>query len=323
MKKILCGIDLGGTKLSVALVTSTGIIIDKKTTCNHVGACCDGIVEIMVSFLQELLQKNYYTYEHLCGIGVAFPGHIKSKEGVCITTSNLSAGFENYPLKQKLEDFCQGVPVYTENDANAQAYAEYRFGAGKGYNNMVFVTLSTGIGAGVIINGSLLRGKHGTAGELGHTIINDHSKRRCTCGNYGCLMTEASGLFLGCMAIDWICKGVNTQLSITENNAQQVVSGELIKKGLEIDDPLALAVMYESANAVGTALYNVFQLFNPDIIVLGGGLLNWGQPYLDRIRGQFHKGADSMLGHEVKIVQWQMGTHAGVVGASALPLENM
>ncbi|MBC7961090.1 MAG: ROK family protein [Vallitaleaceae bacterium] len=321
MEKLLCGIDLGGTKLSAGLVTIEGKLIDEIRTHDHIHKDNDGIILDMVMLVNALLERNKFTEEDLLGIGVVFPGHINSKTGISITTSNLATGFKNYPFRASIQKHFNQAKVYVDNDANAQAFAEFKYGAGKGFEDMIFVTVSTGIGAGIIINGRLLRGASGTAGEIGHTIIRPESTRKCTCGNYGCLMTQGCGLFLQDIAKDKIRSGIVSTLGVTLENAQDLVTGPLMKNGLDQGDPLSEAVVYECADAIGIALYNLFQLYNPPIIVLGGGLINWGPIYLDRIREKFHLLAKDMLIDEMKIEFTQIGKDAGVIGASTLPLE--
>lgn len=321
MKKYLIGIDLGGTKLAIGLVSLEGKLIDEVVTYQHVEKCCDAIVEDMAVFTNALLDKNGVTLKDVLGLGVVFPGHIRSGEGVCITTSNLSAGFEGYPLKNKLEERFDGIHIFVDNDANAQAYAEFVYGAGRGSTDMIFVTISTGVGAGIIIDKKLYRGITGTAGEIGHTVVDAHSKRRCTCGNHGCLMTSSCGMFLPVMAKEHLLKGVKSTQGVTVENCHETVTGQSVKVGLTNGDPLSEAIMKESAETIGLALYNLHQLYNPEIFVLGGGLMNWGQPYLNAIKKTFHQMADRTLFDPVDIVVSAIGSDAGILGASSLPME--
>lgn len=324
MEKLLCGIDLGGTKLSIGLVDGdNGKVLDTISTNDHAQKVEDGIIEDIVCLVRKLLEKNNVRDEDLMGIGVVFPGHIRAKDGITITTSNFATGFKNFPFRQRIQEAFPKVPVFTDNDANAQAYAEYKYGAGKGYENLIFMTVSTGIGAGIIVDGALMRGMTGTAGEVGHTIINPNSKRKCTCGNYGCLMPQACGLFLGDMAVDWLKAGVKNDLGVTLENAHDKVDGFLVKKGLDKGDELAKAIMIESADSVAIALYNLFQLFNPSAIVLGGGLINWGPVYIDRITERFHELAGDMLVDEMKILTTGIGENSGIIGAASLSLEHI
>lgn len=323
MERYLLGIDLGGTKLAIGLVTSEGKLIDEVITHQHVNKDCDGIVEDMENFAHVLLKKNGLSFSDIFGAGIVFPGHIKSPEGICITTSNLRAGFKDYPLKDKIETRFGGIKVVVDNDANAQAYAEFMYGAGKGTTNMIFVTVSTGVGAGIIIDKKLYRGLTGTAGEIGHTVIDPHSRRQCTCGNYGCVMTSSSGMFLSSMAEDHLRNGVKSLQGITFENCQTAVTGESVKVGLSKSDPLSMAIMNESADTIGLALYNLHQLYNPEIFVLGGGLMNWGKEYLDAIKAKFYSMAEGMIFEPINIVMSETGSDAGILGASSLPLESL
>ena len=189
MNNFFCGVDLGGTKLSVGIVDGEGTVIDKILVKDHTKKPELMVVEEIALLVKKLIKKNNLDEEDLPGIGVGFPGHVRFEEGITITSSNLR-GFKNYPLREELQKQFR-IPVVVDNDANAQAYGEFTYGAGKGYNTMIFMTISTGIGAGIVINRKIFRGLTGTAGEIGHTIIDSRSKRKCTCGNYGCLMTCA------------------------------------------------------------------------------------------------------------------------------------
>jgi len=194
MSNVFCGVDIGGTKCSIALVDDTGIILDKIYTCAHVDKGDDARISLVVKFIKDLIGRNGLKESDLPGIGVGCAGHIRFRDGVVITTSNLK-GFKNYPLRDELQSHFS-IPVILDNDTNAQALGEYKFGAGQGYDDMVFVTVSTGIGAGIILNKNLYRGASGTAGEFGHTIVEPDSELICTCGNRGCLMACACGLAL-------------------------------------------------------------------------------------------------------------------------------
>ncbi|PKM96351.1 MAG: hypothetical protein CVU84_01135 [Firmicutes bacterium HGW-Firmicutes-1] len=321
MEKLLCGVDLGGTKLSAGLVTLDGTIVDEICTYDHTQKDSDGIVMDIVALVNSLLEKNSLTEDNLLGLGVGFAGHVRYKDGTTITTSNLTAGFKNYPFKANIQKHFNTIKVFVDNDANAQTFAEYKYGAGKGYEDMIFMTISTGIGAGIISNGKLLRGITGTAGEVGHTIIRPESDRKCGCGNYGCLMTQACGLFLADIAIDKINVGIKSSLGITIENAHEKINGVTVKTGLDEGDELSKAIVFESADSIAIALYNLFQLYNPPIIVLGGGLVNWGSLYIDRIREKFHLLAKDMLIDEIKIEYTAIGKNAGIIGAASLPLE--
>jgi len=320
MKKILCGVDIGGTKLSVALVDMSGKIMDVSTDFDHAEKSEQGLTDQVCANIKKLLQKNALKESDLIGIGIGCAGHIRFKDGVIITTSNLK-GFKNYPLRDAVQaNF--SVPVILDNDANAQAFGEFRFGAGKGYNDMVFLTISTGIGAGIIINNRLYRGVTGTAGEFGHTIVEPESELTCTCGNRGCLMSVACGMALPHLFEKKIKEGMIPTLPLPDGFEYSQVDGKLLKRGLRLDDPVSKSIIADSGRYVGIGIYNIFQALNPPLIVLGGGLLSWGDFYMDQIRATFNEYVRDMIFDPIDIRVSEIGCHAGVIGAASLATES-
>jgi glucokinase len=319
MPGTLCGVDIGGTKCSIALINTDGKILDKIYTCAHVEEGETGMVAMIAGHVKEIIERNNLKQSDLPAIGVGCAGHIRKSDGVIITTSNLE-GFSNYPLRAELQSHFE-IPVILDNDANAQAYGEYKFGAGKGYEDMIFVTISTGIGAGIIIDGRLYRGMTGTAGEVGHTIVEPGSELVCTCGNKGCLMACACGMALPYLFEKKLKEGMQTKIKMPPNFNISKINGQTIKKGLDMDDPLSKAVITDSAYYVGIGLYNLFQTLNPPLIVLGGGLTNWGEFYLDKIKETFYLLARDMIFDPIKITLSDIIGEAGVIGAAALSLE--
>ena len=319
MEKLFCGVDLGGTKLSVGLIDTEGRLHDKITVYDHRGKEEILIVDQISQLIRELLTRNNLVESDLHGIGVGFPGHVRYRDGHTLTTSNLK-GFKNFPLRQAFEKNFT-LPVLIDNDANAQALCEFKFGAGRGYESLIFLTISTGIGAGIILNKKLYRGITGTAGEFGHTIVNSDNKQICTCGNEGCLMACACGLALPYLFKRKIEQGMKTKLPLPVDFDFSKVDGKLIMQGLEINDPVSRSVIEECADYIGIAVYNIFQVFNPPLIILGGGLTCWGESYLTRVRIKFRELARDMIFDKIDIVEAEAGCDAGLIGAAALIME--
>jgi len=319
MKNILCGVDIGGTKLSIALVTADGKIIDKCIDCDHVSKTECGLTDQVKASINRLLKKNGLQESDLLGIGIGCAGHIRFRDGVIITTSNLK-GYKSYPLRDTIR-LSYKVPVILDNDANAMAFGEFKFGAGRGFNDMVFLTISTGIGAGIIIDKRLYRGMTGTAGEFGHTIIEAGSDLTCTCGNKGCLMAVACGMALPHLFQKKLKEGRSTKLQLPSDFDYSKVDGRLLKKGLDIDDQLSKEIILDSGRYVGIGLYNIFQALNPQLIVLGGGLLSWGDFYIEHIRKTFYELAGDMMYDPVEILVSDIGPDSGVIGAASLVLD--
>lgn len=329
MAELICGVDLGGTKIAVALVDAAGRIHRKEVIRGHRGKTEDAIVAAIAEAVGRLCDgeglgeverpDGPLQPTELLGIGVGTSGHVDCRRGVVLTNSNLP-GFTDYPLRRTLQEHFN-LPVAIDNDANAQAYAEFCFGAGRGAPNMVFVTVSTGIGAGIIIDSRLYRGVNGTAGEIGHTIVNPHSTIRCGCGNYGCLMAHASGLALPQVVREKLDQG-RYAVSIDLRSLQDhELTGEVIKRGLDAGDPLCTEIVTEYADYLAIGLHNLYQSFNPGLIVLGGGLTEWGPVYLERVEERFYELAREMMYERVEIRPAELGADAAVLGAAALMLE--
>jgi len=319
MEKFLCGVDLGGTKLSIGLVHPDGRIHDKIVVYDHVNKNETWVVDQITRLIRQLLSRNKFKESDLRGIGIGFPGHVRYKDGFTLTTSNLK-GFKNFPLREAVgKNF--SVSVLIDNDANAQAFCEFKFGAGRGYDSLIFLTISTGIGAGIILDKKIYHGVTGTAGEFGHTIVDPNFDLVCTCGNRGCLMACACGLSLPHLFRKKTEEGLRTTLALPDDFHYTQVDGKMIKKGLDIDDPISKAIVLECADYIGIGIYNIFQIFNPPVIVLGGGLLSWGEIYFNRIKSKFYELARDMIFDRIEITQSEAGGDAGLIGAAALLLE--
>lgn len=319
MDKVLCGVDIGGTKLSTALVDYEGNIIDKSIVYDHVDKPEDLFVEQVSLNIKALFHKNNLQESDVQGIGMGCAGHLRFRDGVMITTSNLK-GFKNYPLRDAVQSYFK-IPVILDNDANAQAFGEFKFGAGVHFNSMIFLTISTGIGAGIILNHKLYRGFTGTAGEFGHTIVNPDLDLLCTCGNKGCLMSCACGMALPHLFKEKLKEGMESVLDLPENFDFSNVDGKFIKKGFEEGDLICHEIILDTGFYLGIGIYNIFQVFNPPLIVLGGGLLSWGDIYLNKIKETFYEYAKDMIYDPLEIVVSKIGPDAGVIGAASLPLE--
>jgi len=322
MEKLICGVDLGGTKLAAALFKQDGSRVDMEMIHDHKDLDHDETVFRIADLVKQLLTRNDLDLTDLLGVGVGLAGHILHREGLIITTSNFKKNYYHFPMVAKLEKEFNGIKVFLDNDANTQALGEYKYGAGSDgdYDSLVYMTISTGIGAGLVINRKMFRGRSGTAGEIGHSIINMDSDAKCTCGNYGCLMALSSGLFFPELYKRKLEEGMKSSLGITMETAGEV-DGHLVSRGYKGGDPVSIALVEDSADMVGFGVFNIFQLLNPDVIVLGGGLMNFGDSFTNRIREKFCSLTKEMMCEDMEILVSDMGTDAGLLGAAALVLE--
>jgi len=251
----LLGIDIGGTKTTVALANKIDAPFAKQTfkTCPENGA--KNLVERIKNVFESLCLDNKIEKEQVTLAGVACPGPLDVKNGKIIHIATM--GFRDVPIKSMLENALE-MPIFLENDANCAALAESVIGVGKGLDPLVYVTVSTGVGSGIVVNGKILSGAFSSAGEIGHLTV-EPDGAICPCGKKGCLERYSSGT-----AIAELASAINNK----EITAKQVF--DLARKG----DTAMIKIIEEAADKLGLALSNVYHLIDPQVIVLGGSVIN-------------------------------------------------
>jgi glucokinase len=294
------GLDLGGTKIAAALVDESGTVMKATEIPTEAVEGPDAVIRRMEYLAREL--ANHVPSRELQGVGVAAPGPLNVRTGIVYGPPNLP-GWDAIPLQAELQDRL-GLPTILDNDGNAAALAEMELGAGVGVRDMIYITISTGIGGGVVLDGQIRRGSSGSAAEIGHQVI-DVNGPVCPCGNRGCLETLASGTAIRKVARERIGQDMDARAV-----AQLAVEGNLIAKGL----------LDEVYGYLGVGLVNVVQMFDPTVIVIGGGVAQIGKPLFDRL--QFAVDTNSFRSPSlpsVKVLPAKLGTRAGVIGAALLP----
>ena len=236
-----------------------------------------------------------------------------------MTSSNLP-DWEDYPLRDAAGARL-GYPIVIDNDSHCAALAEYRFGAGRGSQYMCYVTFSTGYGMGVVIDGKVYRGAVGSTGEIGHTIVVPDGKL-CTCGKHGCVMAYACGLALSRDACERVRSGESTSLRDTCGSAPDYISGEMIANAAQNGDPLALDLIKNAARYFGISLANILELFNPEVLVIGGGLAKMGPMLLDPCFQAMRQNTHPELRNATRFELSKLWDDAGIIGAAALIWEN-
>jgi glucokinase len=304
------GIDIGGTKIAGALVDAQGQIVLEERVPSPAGD-----PEAMVDAVVGLIQRLSANHE-VIGAGVAAAGFIDADQSTIIYAPNIS--WRNEPFKAKLEAKLD-IPVIIENDANAAGWAEYRYGAGRGYKHMIMLTIGTGVGGAVIADSHMLRGGFGIAGELGHLRVVPNGLA-CGCGQHGCLESYASGSALLRAAKELAVSGdpAGQRLREIEAEAGQLTGLEVYKAILENDEG-ALRILSDLGSWLGQAIASLVAVLDPEIVVIGGGVSAAGELLLNPIR-------DAYLAHlpargyrpELKITTAEFVNDAGVVGAADL-----
>jgi glucokinase len=318
-KRYRIGIDLGGTKLAAGVVDGDGAIRGKAVSYDHAGADEETVLGLIERNADAALAQAGASRSDAAGVGVLFPGHVRWPEGITLTTSNLP-GFKDYPLRERVEKRL-GIPCLADNDCNAQTLGEHRYGAGRGSSHMVFMTVSTGVGGGIVVDGKLYRGRTGTAGEFGHMIVDATGAQSCTCGNRGCLMGAASGI-----RIPDAARRAADRLEAAGSCADLpsgcgdygALDGIVLAAGCAEGNELCREVVEEFARYVGIGFYNVFQMLNPELIVVGGGLLNLPDFFFDGAVRTCYELAGTMMYDRMEIRRGTLGADAGILGAAAL-----
>ncbi|OMC73548.1 sugar kinase [Paenibacillus odorifer] len=267
VESYVVGIDLGGTKIAAALFDSKGTVLKRELMETAGARTAKEVVQRMIDMIRSVSEGRPLT-----GVGLASPGAVNSQDGIVIHGTNLPE-WDNVPLKHWME-LELGVEVKVVNDANAAAWGEYVRGAGKGADNMVYVTFSTGIGAGIVIDGKLLLGKNSFAGELGHNII-DPNGTECSCGRFGCWEVFASGTAIRDMALRSMESRPSMITELANINGEKITSRHVFE-AMALNDPVAVEVIDRSIHYMALGLANAVHTFNPDRIVIGGGVSKAG-----------------------------------------------
>jgi glucokinase len=311
MKNYVVGVDLGGTKISTALSDLEGKIINQTTvpTDAHEGEM--PVLNRIINSIEKVVNDSNVSYEDIKGIGIGSPGPLDAKQGIIITTPNLP--FKNFNLVKPISEKF-GVPVFLDNDANVAAIGEFMFGAGKGAENIVFFTVSTGVGGGAILNGKVYRGHTSNALEIGHMTVAPHGPR-CNCGNVGCVEATSSGTAIAKRAHEALSTKVETSLRKYEN----VTSYEVFVEAAA-GDSVAKDIIDDAMNYLGIAVANAVSIFDPEYVIIGGGVSKAGDVVFDTVRKVVNKRCFKSMAESVKIVPAGLGTDAGLIGAVALAL---
>jgi glucokinase len=310
MNRLAIGIDLGGTQVRAALIDEAGNVQKRAA----LSTAADEGPSVVTEQLRQLAHSVSagVSPDRLIGVGVSSPGPIDTVRGVALSIPTL-AGFVDVPFRKMIEHSI-GLPVWLENDGVAAALGEWRFGAGRTYDNLIYITVSTGIGGGVVSDGRLLHGRRGLAAHVGHmTIVRDGEI--CLCGNRGCWEAYASGTAFAQRA-RLRADGVPSALG----NGGAPIDGRAVFAAASRGDELACALVAEEADLLGVGVANLLHLYSPDIVVIGGGMANG----FDLLRpGMAARVASAAMPsfRDTKIVRAALGDNSGLIGAAALAFD--
>src|SRR5215217_2819428 len=305
-ESLVFAVDLGGTHLRAALVDDTGRILKHLKQETPKGDSAEGIVAALVKAAKSWDCRQ----QPVVAASIMVPGPVDSEKAVILQAPNLPS-LVNFALKAELEQKL-GWPVFIENDANAAAVGEMWMGAARGCRDVVSVTLGTGVGGGMVLDGKLWRGSHGSGGEIGHTTVDPFSGLKCKCGNTGCLELFASATAIVRMTRESLSLFPETRLTSGELTAERVY--EAGREG----DELALAVFKRFGMYLGIGLANIINLIDPQIIVITGGAANGWDLFASEMYRQVEERAFRTTAQQVKIARAECGDNAGLLGAARL-----
>jgi glucokinase len=309
---MIAGVDLGGTKILAGLFDQQGQLMGERLVLTRPDQGLETVLDRMVSLVGELMQE-YAPGQKLEAVVVGAPGPLNSETGLIYEAPNLK--WKQVPLREVLQGALQ-VPVWVDNDANLAALGEYTYGYPLEYEVLLYLTVSTGIGGGIIIDGEIYRGIDGGAGEFGHMTILPRGPV-CGCGNHGCLEALASGTAIARAAREEVSQGRCRAVREAVKGRLEDIDARLIAELATGGDAEAGRIMEEAIGYLGIGVANLVNLFNPRAIVIGGGLS--GYPgMLDRVRQVVKERAYSSLGENLKILPAKLGGRAGLIGCLAL-----
>lgn len=307
------GIDVGGTNVKIALVNEKVGIVYSNSIPTRAEMGYEYTVNSMKEAIKELLKETNTSAKDVEGMGFGFPGQIDCQKGIVRLAPNIP-GWVDVPIAEIMEkEF--GIPTRVDNDVRCAALGELNFGAGKGCENLVCITVGTGIGSGLIINGKLVRGASNAAGEIGHIKLDMTGGPLCGCGDRGCLEAFASGPSIVAMAEEYIKGGKSTKY---RELANPDITPYVVSVAAQQGDPVAKRIFTIIGEYIGVGLASVVNLLNPEKIIIGGGVAAAGDILMTPIKETLVKRAMPISGGAVEVVPAQLGNTAGVIGASLL-----
>jgi glucokinase len=308
------GVDLGGTNIKVGVVDEHGNIVGRADRKTNLPRPAESIVESIAETVKDACVNAGITIEQAENIGIGTPGAADRKTGVVLYSNNL--GFNNTPLGPMLKEVLKHE-VYVENDANAAAYGEFIAGAGKGYSDILVITLGTGVGSGIIIDGKIFTGSNCCGAEIGHMVI-EYNGAACSCGRKGCFEAYSSATALIRMTKDAMNRNPESEMWKIAKSIE-LVNGKTAFDGMRAGDQTAKEVVQEYIERLGCGLVNVVNIFQPELLLLGGGICREGTTLTDPLKAIIERDCYCVNPEKAtKLDTAKLGNDAGIIGAANL-----
>ena len=311
--RYIVGIDVGGTNIVVGTVAEDGsevVGLVSEPTLPQQGA--DAVVERIVKLARASMAQG--PRREIAGVGIGSPGPLDTKTGVVLMTPNL--GWINMPLRDRIAD-ALALPATLDNDANCAIFGEWWRGAARGADHVVGLTIGTGIGGGIVLGGQIYHGVSDIAGEIGHMTI-DANGRRCKCGNYGCLEAYASGPAIAARAVEGIESGAETALPQYVAGDLSRITAQVVYEAAHDGDAYALEMVRDTAKLLGAGVANIVNIFNPEVVVICGGVTLAGDTLFGPLRSEVQRRVFKPAWEACRILPGVLTGTAGVYGAAAV-----
>jgi glucokinase len=307
------GVDIGGTKIALGIVDRSGRILAQGRTPMIANGTPEAALDAVVSAIDSMLT----TSGQIEGIGICAPGPLDPQSGVVLNPPNLPC-WRNFPLAEKVRAK-YSVPVKVDNDANAAALAETLWGAARGFQYVFYATIGTGIGTGIVFDGSIYHGKTGSAGEGGHVSI-DYRGPVCGCGKRGCIEILAAGPAIGARARDKVAAEPSRGKMLLDlvNGNLSAITSQHVREAFESGDPLARKVLEDTVHLLTIWLGNIVDLLDPDVIVVGGGVAAMIRSFFEEIKSGLPDWCVNPRASEIPLLMAHYGADAGIAGGAAL-----
>ncbi|MBQ9306939.1 MAG: ROK family protein [Clostridia bacterium] len=308
------GLDIGGTGIQIGLVDEKGHILERGEIVTNTSAPFSEQVHAMASCVQDLIDRSGYSLLDIASIGAGVPGVADQKTGEVIFCTNL--GWTHVPFREEFRKYFD-KPVFVDNDATVAGLAESVAGVSAGSSSSVFITIGTGIGSGIIINGRIWSGAHGVGSELGHAIL-ELDGEPCTCGNHGCVERYCSATAIIRMARELLARHPESSMMDACEGDLKKINARIVIDAAREGDPVAIKVFRRFVKALGQTIANVVNILDPEMIVLGGGVAKAGSFLLDAVRAEV---PNYILYKDLpfaRIELARLGADAGIIGAAML-----
>jgi glucokinase len=311
------GVDVGGTKVAAGLVNSAGEIMHQTRVPMVATDAAAGLRAVIsaIDSVQSAANADAKAAGSISGIGICAPGPLDPRTGVVVNPPNLP-GWRNFPLAAEITK-AYHLPVRVDNDGNAAALAEALWGAGRGYRNIFYATIGTGIGTGIVFDGRIYHGRTGAAAEGGHVTI-DYRGPRCKCGKLGCIEILASGTAIARRASEKIAAGRHSAILDEAGGHMEQITGEMVGRAYLAGDPLAKELLQETAMFLTVWLGTIVDLLEPDVMIIGGGVAAMLQPFFGQIHDELPKWCVNSHSQDIPLVSAYYGADAGIAGGAAL-----